>query len=159
MVDPVTGEVFVFLRSAFNYDMDQASLESALICEDETRTQQQFKEECDINTIIDRFGIGAVIPENPSVPLQSEFLEVFDYQSALNKLIEADQAFMEYPAAIRAQFQNDAGKFVEFVSDPDPDDAKKAKLREWGFLKPQTAPQAPIEVRVIPDPSEPAKTA
>lgn len=148
-----------FLRTAYNYDMDGASLSHALICEEETRTQQQFKDECDINVIIERFGLNGEIPQNVRVPLQEEFLEVFDYQSSLNKLIEADEAFMQYPAEIRAQFQNDAGKFVEFISDPDPDEAKQAKLREWGLLRPVRADPGPLEVRVIPDPSEPPKTA
>lgn len=156
--DQATGELRKFLRTAYNYDMDSASLETALVCDDETRTQQQFKEECDINTIVERFGITGELPQNVRVPLQEEFLETFDYQTSLNKLIEADEAFMQYPANVRAEFQNDAGKFVEYVSDPNPDDEKKAKLKKWGLLRPETARQEPIEVRVIPDPSAELKT-
>lgn len=156
--DLVTGERRKFLRTAYNYDMDSVSLQTALVCDEETRTQQQFREECDINTIVERFGITGELPTDVRVPLQAEFLEVFDYQSSLNKLIEADEAFMQYPANVRAEFQNDAGKFVEYVSDPNPDDEKKAKLKKWGLLRRETARQAPIEVRVIPDPSGELKT-
>lgn len=153
------GEIrFPFLRSAFNYDMDAASLESALICEEETRTQQQFKEECDINTLVERFGLMGTWPQDLRIPLASEFHDVFDYQSALNQLIEADEAFMAIPAPIRAQFQNDAGKWVEYMSDCDPSEEKLAKWKEWGYRRPETARQAPIEVKVIPDPIEPPKT-
>lgn len=157
--DLETGELGVFVRSAFNYDMSAASLETALICEDESRTQQQFKDECDINTIIERFGLDGQIPQDARVPLQSEFLEVFDYQSALNQLIEADEAFMAYPASIRARFQNDPQQFLAYISDPEPDDEKKAELRKWNLLEPERPVPGPIEVRVIADPSDAGKTA
>ena len=49
------------LRLVDLYDADQLSEETALFCPEESRTRQEFKEESDINTIIDRFGIG----ENP----------------------------------------------------------------------------------------------
>lgn len=139
----------VFLRSGFNYDMDRASEEEGLKCEDETRTQQQFKEECDINTIVERFGVTGELPQGVRVPEQGEFADdVNDYQTALNKLIEADDAFMQMPAKIRAEFQNDAGKFVEFVSDK----ANLAKMREWGLAKPEPEKPEPFQVRVIADP-------
>lgn len=143
-----------FLRTAFNYDMSAASKQTELICEEETKAQQQFKEECDINTIIERFGLGAEIPVDLRIPLQGEFESVFDYQSALNQLIEADEAFMQLPASIRERFQNNAGKLLDFLSDP----ANKDEAQKLGLLKAIEAPQGPIEVRVIPNPSEPSKT-
>lgn len=143
-----------FLRTAFNYDRDAESYSTAFFCEDETRTQQQFKEECDINTIVKNFGLTGELPAISAVPLVGEFEEIFDYQSALNKLREADAAFMAYPAELRAKFQNDPGRFVEFVSDP----ANKDEIKKMGLGAPESPRQAPIEVRVIPDPSPDAKT-
>lgn len=145
----------VFLRTAFNYDMEAASLETALFCDDGTRTQQQFAEECDINTIVERFGLTGELPQGVKIPFQADFDQVYDYQSAMNLLIEADEAFMQYPANIRAQFQNDPEKFVSFVSDP----ANIDKVREWGLARAETPRQGPIDVRVIPTPSEPEKIA
>lgn len=141
----------MFLRSAFNYSVDSASMETALFCEEETRTQQQFEAECNINTIVDRFGLGGEIPQDVRVPLQGEFVDALDYQQSLNKLIEADEAFMAYPAGVRAEFGNDAGRFLDYVSDANPDDEKKATLRKWGLLKPVEPLRAPIEVKVIPE--------
>lgn len=138
----------VFVRTAFNYDMDGASEESGLKCEDESKAQQQFKDECDINTIIERFGLSGELPQNLRVPLVGEFAEVGDYQQALNKLIEADDAFMQMPANIRARFGNDAGAFVDFVSD----ERNVEQAREWGLTRPQEAARAPIEVRVMAEP-------
>lgn len=156
MAIDVYGEITTpFLRTRFNYDMNRASLLSGLHCSDETRTQQQFGDECDINTIVRRFGLTGELPQGLKVPMQGDFTEVFDYQSSLDLLREADQAFMQMPAEIRERFGNDPGRFVEFTSDP-----KNVKqCREWGLAEPERARQAPIEVRVIPDPSEPLKTA
>lgn len=144
-----------FLRTHFNYDMNLASLQSGLHCNDETRTQQQFAEEVDINTIVKRFGLTGQLPQNLHVPMTGDFTEVHDYQTSLNMLMEADNAFMQMPADIREQFGNDAGRFVDFASDPKNID----QCRKWGLAKPETVPDGPIEVRVIPDPQDPLKNA
>lgn len=134
-----------FLRTRYNYDMDKTSEELGLFCTDETRTQQQFKEECDINTIVKNFGLTGELPANVKMPLSEDFLEVTDYQEALNKLIEADRKFMEFPAEIRAQFENDPGKFVTFVENPENVD----QCRKWGLAVPERKAVEPLSVRVI----------
>lgn len=118
-----------FMRTRYNYVMDDVSRETGLACKDPTMAQQQFQEECDINVIVERFGITGQLPQNMRMPIQEEFVETLTYHEALNKLIEADGEFMKLPAKIRAEFQNDAGKFVEFVSD----EANYEKAREWGL--------------------------
>lgn len=143
-----------FLRTTYNYDMHLASIRTGLECNDGTRTQQQFKEECDINTIVERFGLTGELPNDLRVPLTGDFNEVFDYHTAANKLREAQEAFMQMPAAIREQFSNEPGKFVDFVSDA----RNIEQCREWGLADPVRAPQGPIEVKVIPTPSEEQKT-
>lgn len=144
------GEIqATFFRTPYNYDTNAASKRSGLNCTDATRAQQQFKEECDINTIVERFGLTGQLPQNVQMPITQEFVDVMDYQSALNKLMEADAAFMELPAKIRAEFQNDAGKFVEFATDP----KNLEQCRAWGLAKPIPGPIEPIEVRVRPEPA------
>lgn len=124
------GEIIVpILRTRYNYDMDEASARSGLECKDATLAQQQFKEECDINTIVERFGITGMLPTNLRVPLAAEFVDVLDYHTAMNTIIASDKAFMEMPANIRDQFQNNAGRFVDFVSDP----ANVEQCRKWGL--------------------------
>lgn len=144
-----------FIRTAFNYDKDLASLLSGLQCPEETRTQQQFGEECDINTIVRRFGLTGELPENLNVPLTGNFEDVVDYHTAINQVHAADAAFMQMPAEIRERFGNNAGKFVDFVSDP----KNIGQCREWGLARPVEAPREPIEVRVIPTPSGDEKKA
>lgn len=160
-VDPVTGELkfrkmtdVPFIRTRYNYDRNLASRLSGLACSDENRAQQQFKEECDINEIVRRFGVTGQLPQIDRVPLEGDFQDVTTYQEALNALIEADATFMTLPSGIRKRFENDPAQFVAFVSDP----ANKEEWTKMGLGAPETPPPAPIMVKVIPDPSEAPKT-
>lgn len=99
------------------YDADAVSDDNGLLCRDKSLAQQQFKEECDINTIVERFGIGYEMPEGVVAPMYADFEDVFDFQSAMNAVRVAGEAFQALPAAVRARFANDAQRFVEFCSD------------------------------------------
>jgi len=108
-----------FLRTPFNYDRDLASEESGLKCEDDSLTQQQFKEEADINTIVDRFMKSGVLPTPAVMP---QFMDVegqFDYQTAMNYVRQADENFMRMDAKVRARFNNSPQEFLEFFANPE----------------------------------------
>lgn len=157
-VDQVTGEILFsadiatqppFIRSAYNYDMDAASIRTGLSCPEPTKTQQQFAEEADINTIVERFGLTGELPSNLKVPQSGDFSEVVsDYQTALNMVLEADHAFMQLPAEVRARFRNDPGELVDFVSD----EKNRDEAIKLGLVVPPKAPPDPIRVRVEPEP-------
>lgn len=114
MLQPISH----FVRSPYNYNRDLASDDAGLSCPEETKAQQHFKDECDINEIVRRFGVTGQLPVTLAQPLQDEFVEVTDYQSALNALIAADDAFMALPAVVRKRFDNDPAAYVDFMSDP-----------------------------------------
>lgn len=152
VVDAESGEVGVYtsrfpLRSSYNYDTDKASLASGFACVGKTMAQQQFKEECDINTIVENFGLTGQMPQNVRVPINEEFVESLDYQSSLNIMMEAENAFMQFPAKIRDEFGNDPVKFVNFVSDP----ANVDRCREWGLANAKAQAPEPLAVRVVPE--------
>lgn len=107
-----------FLRTPYNYDREAASDDSGLMCTDPSLAQQQFREDSDINTIVKRFNLTGEIPQGVNVPRYGDFASVYDYHSAMNLVRSADSAFMQMPADVRARFGNDAGAFVDFVSDP-----------------------------------------
>lgn len=136
-----------FLRTRYNYDADVVSRETGLRCEDETMAQQQFKDECDINTIVRQFGITGQLPTNLRMPLNEAFVDVMDYQSALNQIMESEAAFMQMPAEIRETFQNDPQRFVDYVSD----EKNVEQCRKWGLAMPaEVAPErVPLDVRVV----------
>ena len=108
-----------FLRTPFNYDRDLASEESGLKCEDPSLTQQQFKEEADINTIVDRFMKSGVLPTPVNMPQYVDYEGVFDFQSAMNVIRQADENFMRLDAKVRARFNNSPQEFLEFFANPE----------------------------------------
>jgi len=120
----------IFCRSAFNYDRDAVSDESGLLCLDPSLAQQSFKEEVDINTIVNRFGVTGHLPSPARLPSYGDFEGVWDYQSAMNALRSADSAFMALPAALRKRFDNDPHQFVQFCSD----DANRDEAVKLGIL-------------------------
>lgn len=139
----------IFLRNAYNYDTNQASISSGLSCSDESRTDQSFIEECDINTIVRDFGVTGRLPDNPiKTPLEGDFTAVVDYQTALNMVLEADAAFSELPSAVRERFGNDAARFVAFASDPE----NLEECRKLGLADPAPRAPEPMQVRVVSDP-------
>jgi len=108
----------VFCRSPYNYDMDLASDKAGLSCDDPSLTQQQFKEESDINTIVDRFMKSGVLPNPVNMPQYMDYEGVFDYQSAMNAVRSADEQFLRMDAKVRARFNNSPQEFLSFFADP-----------------------------------------
>lgn len=91
-----------------------------LVCPaEEGKTQQQFKEEADINTLVRRFGLTGKLPDNVRVPVTGDFTDVKDFQTSLNAVINAQNSFMELPSAIRKRFANDPQALMEFMANPD----------------------------------------
>lgn len=154
-INPMTGELVPgpFLRTAHNYDMNKASDETGISCPEPTKAQQQFKDECDINTIVERFGLTGELPTDLAVPQYGDFDQVNDYQTALNIVLASQAAFMQMPAAVRDRFGNDPQRFLEFVHD----DKNREEAKKLGLLVPD--PQEPpiVNVRVVPEVTPPTK--
>jgi phage internal scaffolding protein len=121
----------IFLRTPYNYDTDAASNESGLACEEPTLAQQHFKEECDINTILQKFSITGILPEAPLSPRYGDFTGISDYHTALNRVIAAQEEFDGLPAPIRARFDNDPSKLIEFLED----DKNRPEAEELGLVE------------------------
>jgi len=141
----------IIVRGAFNYDYDDVSTATGLRCVDETLTVQADKEECDINTLVKRFGLTGELPTNLRVPVNADFVAALDFKDAMNVIRESEVAFMGMPADVRSRFNHDAGKFVDFASDP----ANIAEMRKLGLAVPEAVPAAapePMLVRVVPEP-------
>lgn len=107
----------IFLRTPYNYDLDAASNESGLACEEPSLAQQHFKDECDINNILRQFNITGLLPQSPLSPRYGDFTGIGDYHTALNRVIAAQEEFEALPAQIRARFENDPAKLIEFLED------------------------------------------
>lgn len=82
-----------------------------------TLTDQSFVEECDINTLVRRFGIDGS-PEAHVPPTFGDFASAADYLHSQLVVAEAVQAFEALPASVRERFNNDPARMLEFVGDP-----------------------------------------
>lgn len=139
---------FMFLRSTFNYDRDEASNASALTCEDESLAIQSAEEESNINTIVRRFGITGELPGDYAMPQSGDFTGIPDFHTAMNLVRQAQEEFVKVPAHIRARFGNDPQAFMAFVED----DANRDEARRLGLLKPVPQAPEPQLVRVVSEP-------
>lgn len=96
-----------------------------------TRTKQSFTEECNINNIMARFEKTKVVEHlNQNQGNYGDFTNVTDYHTSLNAVIAAQTSFNSLPAQLRATFQNDPGKFYDFVNNPENID----EMRKMGLL-------------------------
>lgn len=87
----------------------------------ETRTDQSYKQQTDINYIMRKFRAVGIGMNN--LPIQNkgvygDFTKVKDYQSALNSVINAQKSFDKLPSNIRKRFSNDPAQLLEFLEDP-----------------------------------------
>lgn len=131
-----------FFRTPYNYDTNAASDESGLVCLEPTLAQQHFKDETDINFILKNFGIDA-LAVNPLEPRYGDFSDVMDYHSALNAVIAAEDQFMGLPANIRARFENDPSKLIEFLDNP----ANRKEAESLGLVnKTEPVPVTSLDV-------------
>ena len=111
----MTKIVKPFVRDPYNYDRDEASINDALLCQDPSLAQQHMKDECDINVIVERFGVTGQIPQTPVSPTYGDFSGVTDYHSALNQINATMEDFMAVPAQLRVRFDHDPVKLLEFL--------------------------------------------
>jgi phage internal scaffolding protein len=120
-----------FFRTGYNYDRDVASVESGLVCEDESLAIQSAAEEADINTIVRRFGLTGQLPDQVAMPRTGDFTNVPDFHTAMNLIRTTEEEFLRVPAEVRARFQNDPQQFMEFLED----EGNRDEARKMGLLK------------------------
>jgi len=112
-------------------------------------TQQQHLDDCDVNTIMNRFRITGQLKQAVG---QFEYLDNyadgdFTYHDAMNFIRNSEQEFMALPSSLRARFENDPGKLMTFLHSDRPEDMTEAV--NLGFRQ---APEQPtLDVTVPSD--------
>ena len=87
---------------------------------DDGRTHQDQAADADINRIVGRFlRTGHISHVQPGTPLFGDFTDVADFQTQLDRIEAAREAFESLPARVRAIADNDPGRFLEIWDDPD----------------------------------------
>lgn len=92
---------------------------SDLVCLDPSLAQQQFKDDVDINVLLERFKVTGQMPQGVILPSYGDFTGISDYRSAREAILKAEHQFMDLPGPVRARFQNNPQAFLEFCSNPD----------------------------------------
>ena len=90
---------------------------SDLECLDPSLAQQSFKDDADINVMLEKFKVTGVMPQGVLMPTYGDFTGVSDYRTARDAMLKAEHAFMDMPFNVRSRFDNDPQKFLEFCSD------------------------------------------
>jgi len=120
----------------------------------EGKTKQSFKDECDINRIMDRFKATGELPNVNQMPPQYLDVTEMDFQEHQNFIAGANSMFNELPSAIRAKFENSPAKFLDFCSH----EKNRPELQEMGLLRPIEPPLVPTHVLKTESAPEPIQT-
>jgi SHS2 domain-containing protein len=96
----------------------------------ESLTQQHFAQEADVRNIIKQYDrTGLIANVQKGVAQYGDYSEVNEYREALDLVNGANAMFADLPAELRQMFQNNAGTFLEFASNPENND----KMIELGL--------------------------
>lgn len=88
-------------------------------------TQQQFKDEADINYIVSMYDSSGVMPTfhgdgQPAQPVFGDFASLPDNaQEMYNRMIDAKNNFDSLPLEVRKRFNYDPSAFLDFVDNPE----------------------------------------
>ncbi len=102
-------------------------------------TVQSFKDDCDINVIMDRHAKTG-LHSRSSLPLyQGDFASLPDFQEAQDIVRKATESFESLSPSLRARFANDPKILLSFLNDP----ANLEEARKLGLVKPKECQPQP----------------
>lgn len=111
-------------------------------------TQQNEKDDADINVIVERAKRGAVPPIGRDVaPMYGDFTVIpQDLREVLVQVKFAENLFMSLDAFVRRRFNNDPVEMLDFLNDPkNRNEAIKLGLVKAPEVEITKAPEPPIE--------------
>lgn len=117
----------------------------------ETKVQQHFKEETDINNIVAKFSQTGELPYgNAAEPQYLDHTQFSDYTEMLNQVTHVKQVFDQYGSRIRAKFENQPAKMLAFLEDP----KNHNEARELGILPKLIVPDSQRAGAPLPEPAK-----
>lgn len=108
------------------------------ICLSPSRTQQQFKDECDVNNILRNYVNTGVLTHTSATPPQfGDFSEMpADYGEALALIAKSEEQFAALPSNVRERFDNKPLNLVKFLQDTN----NRKEAEELGLIN-----KSPVE--------------
>ena len=90
--------------------------------------------------------------ENNRIPQYGDFVDIPDFQSAMNAVIGAQRSFDALPANVRKRFANSPQALMEFMSDPE----NRDEAVRLGLVNPPSASSSPTPEGAAPTPAQSA---
>ena len=123
----------------------------------DSMTKQSFKDECDINKIMEKFQRTGVINHYAAYAPTYGDASPVEYLDALLVISTANEMFADLPSSVRKRFNNNPEEFLEFAQNPD----NLEECRKMGLAPPlsETTPDKPPTKPASADkaPTEPSK--
>lgn len=97
-------------------------------------TQQQFKDECEIESLLKAHNLGQVmgiLNNHQRQPLYGDVSDIPDFHDSQNHVARATEYFNGLPSDVRAQFNNNLGEFLSALNNP----SAREALTDMGVLK------------------------
>ena len=126
----------------------------------ESKVEQSHKNECNINTIVAKAHKSGLFPTRTDSPKYGDFSGAMDFHEAHNRINDAQRDFMLLPSEIRNRFENNAGKLIDFINNPDNvEEAIKLGIVPKPAKEEIVQPEAAKEVKTddIPEDKKPAQ--
>lgn len=82
----------------------------------ESRTQQHFREQTDINKIMSKAEKTGMIPVNRMNPKYGDFSDGRTYHESMVRISEIEQEFDKMPAEIKKRFSQNPAEIIDFLS-------------------------------------------
>lgn len=97
-------------------------------------TQQQFKDECEIESLLKAHNLSQVMGimnNHNQQPLYGDVSEIPDFHVSQNHLARATEYFEALPSDVRSRFNNSLSEFLTTLNNP----GAREALTEMGVLK------------------------
>lgn len=140
-------------RSHYNRQREVADFSDQL-----DKTHQSFRDECDINKVLERWmRSGALEHVQKRVPTWGDFTGAVDFKTAHDAVHEASEAFMTLGSDVRAKFANNPAELLAFLRD----ESNREEAIELGLIEAPVeaaSPQVPVSEAVLAPVSSDAST-
>lgn len=120
-----------------------------------TQTKQQFKDECDINKIMQKYERTNALEHLNNREAQYGYATGDTFQESMELIATGQTMFEELPAHLRKKFHHSPEEFLNFVQDEN----NLKEMRSLGLAHPEGQDQYPEELNGTPAPGKDAGKA
>lgn len=129
---------------------DEVGVDASASEENGPGAVQSYRDECDINNImgdVERSGAAQWLATREGT---FEDVTGVDFQSAMDTIVRAQEAFEDLPSNVRDRFANDPARFLDFVHD----EKNRAEMVALGLAREPVVPPV-VPPSVPPSPEKP----